>query len=83
MLRPKKISPALENQLAAALQVARTITRRIERDIVELKQKEKINLNVLIFINRLSDYFFINARYANYLFDNKETFYRNSKKVFK
>lgn len=78
----KFILPA-GNQLAAALQVARTITRRIERDIVELKQKEKINLNVLIFINRLSDYFFINARYANYLFDNKETFYRNSKKVFK
>lgn len=78
----KFILPA-GSQLAAALQVARTITRRIERDIVELKQKEKINSKVLIFINRLSDYFFINARYANYLLESKETFYRNSKNVFK
>ncbi|MBD5805828.1 cob(I)yrinic acid a,c-diamide adenosyltransferase [Limosilactobacillus walteri] len=69
-------------QLASSLHVARTITRRAERRIVLLMQKEEINVDVLTFINRLSDYFFAVARYANYLEQQQDTLYRNSKDVF-
>ena len=70
-------------QLASALHVARTITRRAERQIVQLMREEQINQDVLIFINRLSDYFFAAARYANYLEQQSDVLYRNSKDVFR
>jgi cob(I)alamin adenosyltransferase len=69
-------------QVASAMHYARTITRRAERNIVALKLKKPINEEVLVFINRLSDYFFIAARYANHLEKHSETLYRNSKDVF-
>lgn len=71
------------SQVASALHYARTVTRRTERNIVALKLKKPINEEVLIFINRLSDYFFIAARYTNQLEDHQETLYRNSKDVFR
>jgi cob(I)alamin adenosyltransferase len=44
--------------------VCRTITRRAERRILELKQqKSEIDNNILVYINRLSDYFFVLSRY--------------------
>ncbi|EHO48000.1 cob(I)yrinic acid a,c-diamide adenosyltransferase [Lentilactobacillus kisonensis] len=69
--------------VAAALQVARTVTRRAERRIVTLKAQTAINNDVMGFINRLSDYFFAAARYANYLDKRKEITYRNSKLIFR
>ena len=64
--------PALKNFIlpggspaGAHLHLARTVCRRAERAIVALKQEEDINPTVLRFINRLSDYFFVAARYAN------------------
>ncbi|AEV95630.1 cob(I)yrinic acid a,c-diamide adenosyltransferase [Pediococcus claussenii] len=68
---------------AAALQVDRTVTRRAERTIVDLMQGEPVNDEVLRFINRLSDYFFTVARYANLNDNGTETLYRNSKNIFR
>ena len=70
-------------QLASALHNARTITRRAERHIVALMKEEAINEDVLAFINRLSDYFFAAARYANYLEGQEDVLYRNSRDVFR
>ena len=52
---------------AANLHLARTITRRAEREIVELSEikSEKINKPALIYINRISDFLFVAARYVN------------------
>ena len=45
--------------------VARTITRRAERHTSEVSSNEKINDQALIYLNRLSDLFFVLARITN------------------
>lgn len=71
------------SKTAANLHMARTVTRRAEREIVGLMQTEPINDDVLKFINRLSDYFFAAARYSNVLDGLDDIQYRNSKPVFR
>ncbi len=50
---------------ASILHICRTISRRAERQIVALSKVETINENIGIFINRISDLFFVLARYEN------------------
>jgi cob(I)alamin adenosyltransferase len=50
---------------AAALHQARTVCRRAERAIVLLAGKESVGAPVVTYVNRLSDYLFVAARYAN------------------
>lgn len=45
--------------------MARTFVRRAERRVVALSKKEKVSLDVLIYLNRLSDYVYTLARYSN------------------
>lgn len=83
------IPPALEtfilpggHPLAASLHVARTIARRAERHIVAAMWSTDINQNVLIFVNRLSDYFFALARFVNDKMGEKDIPYERGSKVF-
>ena len=49
------------------IHLSRAIARRCERKMVEVKKDyEHIDDNCLIFMNRLSDYLFILARYESY-----------------
>lgn len=50
----------------ACLHQARTICRRAERWVVALRDSEEINAEALRYLNRLSDWLFVAARYANY-----------------
>ncbi len=50
---------------AAALHLARTVTRRAERLISELATQEKLNPLALKYANRLSDHLFVLARHLN------------------
>jgi cob(I)alamin adenosyltransferase len=52
---------------AAYLHLARTIVRRAERMIAQLKDKrgESVTPELLEYVNRLSDYLFVASRYAN------------------
>lgn len=50
---------------AAFLHLARAVCRRTERCLVALSQKEKLNPELLKFINRLSDLLFVLARVIN------------------
>ena len=50
---------------AAYLHLARTVSRRAERQMVELAQSETVSPAALKYINRLSDHLFVASRYAN------------------
>ena len=52
-----------KNTLSAALDVARSISRRAERRMVSLKNKGRLkNRYIIIYLNRLSDLLFLLAR---------------------
>jgi cob(I)alamin adenosyltransferase len=52
---------------ASSLHLCRTCTRSVERKLVSFREetKEAIPENSLIFLNRMSDYFFVLSRYVN------------------
>ncbi len=50
---------------AAALHLARTVSRRAEREITALAEAETVNPEAVRYINRLSDLLFVLARHAN------------------
>lgn len=58
------------HQAGAALHVARTVARRAERQAVELG--DEVNPLVLSYLNRLSDFLFVAARYVNMHLGAKE-----------
>lgn len=52
--------------------IARTVCRRVERRIISLEQDENRGAmisfeDILVYINRLSDYLFVLGRYCNYI----------------
>ena len=66
----EKTLPPLKNfilpsgmPIVSKCHITRTVCRRAERTLVALAEKESINLMHLKYINRLSDYLFVLARY--------------------
>lgn len=57
---------------ASHLHKARSVGRRTERRIVNLDQDEELRPQVLAYVNRLSDLFFLMARHENFLKDVEE-----------
>jgi cob(I)alamin adenosyltransferase len=53
-------------QAGSILHFARTVARRAERSIVTLGRSERINDQMIPYINRLSDLLFVLARVANH-----------------
>jgi cob(I)alamin adenosyltransferase len=51
--------------IAAQLHLARTVCRRAERRVVHLSKKETVNHKSIIYLNRLSDFLFVLARWMN------------------
>ncbi|MCS7200904.1 MAG: cob(I)yrinic acid a,c-diamide adenosyltransferase [Patescibacteria group bacterium] len=54
------------------LDYVRAVTRRVERRIVALNKKFKLNKDILSYLNRLSSYFYALARYLTYKSRRKE-----------
>lgn len=50
---------------AAHLHVARTVCRRAERLVVALEDESPATISTIRYLNRLSDYLFVAARFAN------------------
>lgn len=63
-------------KIGAMLHLARAISRRAERKIVALNIKEKIDRNIVIYLNRLSDLLFTMARFANFREKKKEIIWK-------
>jgi len=61
---------------AARLHVARTTCRRAERDALTAQEETGVNPLVLAYLNRLSDFLFIAARWANHDADQDEPLWR-------
>lgn len=53
------------SEASSWLHLARTVARRAERGLCALAAKQPVNSHALHYINRLSDYFFVAARWAN------------------
>lgn len=51
---------------AAQMHLARTVCRRAERELVVLHRSEPVRSEVLGYVNRLSDFLFVAARYVNH-----------------
>lgn len=54
-------------KVASLLHVCRTICRRAERNVIRLNKTVAINNNILVYLNRLSDLFFVLARFDNFV----------------
>ena len=63
---------------AALAHVCRTVCRRAERAVFRLAETEKIEQNILVFINRLSDLLFVIARRECVLKKSEEKFWNSS-----
>ena len=66
-------------QAGALLHFARSVARRAERNIVALARTDKINENLIPYMNRLSDLLFVIARVMNYREGQSETEWHPSK----
>ena len=62
---------------SSVAQICRTICRRGERRILELAEKTTIAVELIAYINRLSDFFFVLARKLN-LEEGQEEIYWNT-----
>lgn len=66
--------------IAGALtHVARACCRRAERATIPLLEQEQIVPEVQIYLNRLSDYLFVTARFINYELGSPESFWEPHK----
>ncbi|MFH1970901.1 MAG: cob(I)yrinic acid a,c-diamide adenosyltransferase [Patescibacteria group bacterium] len=63
-------------EISGFYHLARSLTRRVERNIVSFAKENNFNLSILVFINRLSDLFFILSRWSNYNEGIKETVWK-------
>ncbi|KAI9293402.1 hypothetical protein K502DRAFT_293790, partial [Neoconidiobolus thromboides FSU 785] len=60
---------------SSTLHIARSLTRRAERRVIPLIKEGQVDNNIGIYLNRLSDYFFVMARYSAHLGKYQELIY--------
>lgn len=65
---------------AATLHVCRTVCRRAERAMVFLNETEEVRPELIKYLNRLSDYLFILARYISKISGEKEDYWNPSER---
>ena len=66
---------------AAAFHVARTVCRRAERSLVFLNESEEVRPELIKYLNRLSDYLFVLARFVSKLQNEKEEYWNPSERT--
>ncbi|PKA13798.1 ATP:cob(I)alamin adenosyltransferase [Leptospira meyeri] len=69
------------SSMASALHITRTICRRLERDLlVFIESGGEIHSDLRIYLNRLSDYLFVAARFVNHVLGQEETIWKSRTK---
>ncbi len=63
-------------EVASHFHVARTVCRRAERSLVFLNEQIALRKELLEYLNRLSDYFFVLSRYASKMMGEKEEYWK-------
>ncbi|MBV2224023.1 MAG: cob(I)yrinic acid a,c-diamide adenosyltransferase [Cloacibacterium sp.] len=66
---------------AASVHVCRTVCRRAERAMVHLNETEEVRPELIKYLNRLSDYLFILARYISKISGKKEEYWNPSERA--
>lgn len=66
---------------AASVHVCRTVCRRAERAMVHLNETEEVRPELIKYLNRLSDYLFILARYISKISGEKEEYWNPSERA--
>ena len=66
---------------AASVHVCRTVCRRAERAMVYLNETEEVRPELIKYLNRLSDYLFILARYISKISGEKEEYWNPSERA--
>ena len=66
------------NEASSRAHICRTIARKVERYAYRLDEQFPVDENVLVFINRLSDYLFVLARFES-VSTNEEIFWEQGK----
>lgn len=64
------------SQEGAAAHICRTVSRRVERRLFDLQELYPVDETILIFTNRLSDYFFVLSRYLTINGGNEEFYWK-------
>ncbi len=64
----------------ASIHVCRTVCRRAERTMVYLNETEEVRPELIKYLNRLSDYLFILARYISKISGEKEDYWNPSER---
>ncbi len=57
--------------------LCRTVCRRAERRAISLSNTEFVDIQIIIYLNRLSDYFFVLARYLAFLNKSEELYWKS------
>jgi cob(I)alamin adenosyltransferase len=65
------------NKTIAQLHITRSVCRRAERRVVELHQTESLSAEILQYLNRLSDWLFVVARYVSHQTQHTETLWHS------
>ncbi len=66
---------------AATVHICRTVCRRAERTMVFLDETEEVRPELIKYLNRLSDYLFILARYISKISGEKEDYWNPSERA--
>lgn len=60
------------NPIVSYCHIARTICRRAERNVISLAHDHDVDQTIIQYLNRLSDYLFVLARYLGHLKNSSE-----------
>lgn len=68
------------HKLNSVAHICRTVCRRSEREIVKLRETETIRDEVQMYVNRLSDWFFVASRYLSKILEVEEILWNQKRR---